>query len=124
MKKVISLFLVMLLSSATIFAQETKDESKSGNSKTMYERMISELKLDAKQAEEFRKINEDFRAEMQRERGDLKEDRKAQFEKMKTLREDRDKKLKSVLTEEQFKQFQEKQKSMRKGPRGDKPGNE
>lgn len=120
MKNLIGLFLILFLSSTVLFAQENRTAKRSADMKAMQERMISELKLDEKQAAEYQKISDEFRSKMQSEREKMGGDRQAMFEKMKTLRAERDEKLKAVLSEEQFKQLQEKEKQMQgnRGPRG------
>lgn len=117
MKKLIGLFLILFLSSTVLIAQENRTAKRGAD---MQERMISELKLDEKQAAEYQKISDEFRSKMQSEREKMGGDRQAIFEKMKTLRAERDEKLKAVLSEEQFKQLQEKEKQMQgnRGPRG------
>lgn len=120
MKKLIGLFLILFLSSTVLIAQENRTAKRGADMKAMQERMISELKLDEKQAAEYQKISDEFRSNMQSEREKMGGDRQAMFEKMKTLRAERDEKLKAVLSEEQFKQLQEKEKQMQgnRGPRG------
>ena len=59
MKKVIGLFLVILISSATVFAQSGNRQGKKGDPSQRSEKMIEELKLDDKQAAEFRKDVDD-----------------------------------------------------------------
>ncbi|HNU36857.1 MAG: hypothetical protein PHY27_12990 [Parabacteroides sp.] len=120
MKKLIGLFLILFLSSTVLIAQENRTARRGADMKAMQERMISELKLDEKQAAEYQKISDEFRSKMQSEREKMGGDRQAMFEKMKTLRAERDEKLKAVLSEEQFKQLQEKEKQMQgnRGPRG------
>ena len=120
MKKLIGLFLILFLSSTVLIAQENRTAKRGADMKAMQERMISELKLDEKKAAEYQKISDEFRSKMQSEREKMGGDRQAMFEKMKTLRAERDEKLKAVLSEEQFKQLQEKEKQMQGniGPRG------
>ena len=120
MKKLIGLFLILFLSSTVLIAQENRTAKRGADMKAMQERMISELKLDEKKAAEYQKISDEFRSKMQSEREKMGGDRQAMFEKMKTLRAERDEKLKAVLSEEQFKQLQEKEKQMQgnRGPRG------
>ena len=120
MKKLIGLFLILFLSSTVLIAQENRTAKRGADMKAMQERMISELKLDEKLAAEYQKISDEFRSKMQSEREKMGGDRQAMFEKMKTLRAERDEKLKAVLSEEQFKQLQEKEKQMQgnRGPRG------
>ncbi len=106
MKKVIGLFLVILISSATVFAQSGNRQGKKGDPSQRSEKMIEELKLDDKQAAEFRKVEADFREQMNKEREAVKDDREKMREK--------EAQIKKILTDEQYKQYQEKQK---KAPR-------
>lgn len=110
MKKVIGLFLVILISSATVFAQDGNRQGKKGDPSKRSEKMIEELKLDDKQAAEYRKIEADFREKMMKDREAAKEDRAKMREKMMAMRTEKDAQIKSVLTDEQYKLYQEKQK--------------
>ena len=57
MKKVIGLCLVLLISSVSVFAQDGKrGAKKGGNPAQRCEKMIADLKLDEKQAADFRKV--------------------------------------------------------------------
>ena len=94
MKKVIGLFLVILISSTTVFAQSGNRQGKKGDPSKRSEKMIEELKLDDKQAAEFRKIETEFRAQMEKEREATEKE---------TL-------IKNILSDEQYKLYQEKQK--------------
>ena len=93
MKKVIGLFLVILISTATVFAQGGDRQGKKGDPSKRSEKMIEELKLDDKQAAES-----------------VKEDREKMREKMTAMRTEKDAQIKKILTDEQYKQYQEKQK--------------
>ena len=108
MKKVIGLCLVVLLSSTSVFARENRrmDKRKMDPS-ARCEKMIADLKLDEKQAVEFRKLQKEYMEKAQKER----EAMKAEREKHKNVH------MKKILTEEQFKQYLEKQQ-----PKGNKHG--
>ena len=96
MKKVIGLCLVLLISSVSVFAQDGKrGAKKGGNPAQRCEKMIADLKLDEKQAADFRKVEAEFRK---------------MREKMMSLRDDRDAEMKKILTEDQYKQYLEKQR--------------
>lgn len=112
MKKVIGLFLVIFISSATVFAQGGHRQGKKGDPSMRCEKMIEELKLDDKQAAEFRKAEADFREQMKKEREAAKEDREKMREKMTAMRTEKDARIKQILTDEQYKQYLEKQKQM------------
>lgn len=109
MKKVIGLFLVILISTVSVFAQKDQRGKRGGDPTQRCEKMIAELKLDEKQATEFRKINTEFREKVMKERKAVEADRQKMREQMKTLRNDWDEQLKKILTDEQYKQYQEKQ---------------
>ncbi|WP_293715697.1 hypothetical protein [uncultured Parabacteroides sp.] len=110
MKKVIGLFLVILISSTTVFAQSGNRQGKKGDPSKRSEKMIEELKLNDKQAAEFRKVEADFKDQMTKEREAVKEDRQKMREKMTAMRTEKDAQIKSILTDEQYKLYQEKQK--------------
>ena len=111
MKKVIGLCLVVLLSSTSVFARENRrmDKRKMDPS-ARCEKMIADLKLDEKQAVEFRKLQKEYMEKAQKER-------EKQREKMLAMREDKNAQMKKILTEEQYKQYLEKQQ-----PKGNKHG--
>ena len=96
MKKVIGLCLVVLLSSTSVFARENRrmDKRKMDPS-ARCEKMIADLKL-----------HEAMKAEREKQR-----------EKMLAMREDKNAQMKKILTEEQYKQYLEKQQ-----PKGNKHG--
>lgn len=97
MKKVIGLCLVLLISSVSVFAQDGKRRTKKGGDPVQRcEKMIADLKLNEKQADS---------------------DRRKMREKMITMRNERDAEMKKILTEDQYKQYLEKQRSQspRKG---------
>lgn len=119
MKKVIGLFLVLLISTVSVYAQNNKREGRVDPEKRI-DMMVKELKLDDKQAVGFRKVQKDFMDEMKKMRDTSENDRDKMREKMKTMRTDRDAKVKKILTEEQYKLYQEKQSQPRRD--GNKPG--
>lgn len=73
-------------------------------------KMIADLKLDEKQAADFRKVEAEFRDKMKAERKQADLDRRKMREKMMSLRDDRDAEMKKILTEDQYKQYLEKQR--------------
>ena len=81
------------------------------------EKMIADLKLDEKQAVEFRKLQKEYMEKAQKEREAMKAEREKQREKMLAMREDKNAQMKKILTEEQYKQYLEKQQ-----PNGNKHG--
>lgn len=118
MKKVLGLFLVILLSSVSVYAQKDKRGNKGGDPAQRIEKIISDLKLDEKQAADFRKVQDNFRSKMKAEREAAKADRDQMREKMKSLRTEMDTEMKKILNDEQYKQYQEKMERQRPdGPR-------
>ena len=98
MKKVIGLCLVLLISSVSVFAQDGKRGAKKGGDPAQRcEKMIADLKLDEKQAADFRKVEAEFRDKMKAERKQADWDRRKMREKMMSLRD-------------QYKQYLEKQR--------------
>lgn len=114
MKKVLGLFLVILFCSVSMYAQKGKRDGKMGDPSKRMEQMITDLKLNDKQAADFRKIQQDFMDKMRKERDeiqkDMQNDRSKMREKMDKMREDRDAEIKKILTEDQYNQYLEKQK--------------
>ena len=75
MKKVIGLCLVLLISSVSVFAQDGKRGAKKGGDPAQRcEKMIADLKLDEKQAADFRKVEAEFRDKMKTGRFGSSED--------------------------------------------------
>nr|WP_129731944.1 Spy/CpxP family protein refolding chaperone [Parabacteroides goldsteinii] len=112
MKKVIGLFLVILISSTTVFAQSGNRQGRKGDPSKRSEKIIEELKLDDKQAADFRKVEADFREQMKKEREAVKEDREKMREKMTAMRTEKDAQIKKILTDEQYNQYLERQKKV------------
>ena len=111
MKKVIGLFLVILLCSTTAFAQGGNRQGNRVDPAKRSEKMIEALKLDDKQAAEFRKVEADFRAQMIKEREAAKDDREKMREKMSTMISEKDAAIKKILTDDQYTLYKEKQKA-------------
>lgn len=111
MKKVIGLCLVMVLSSASLFAQDGRRADKKMDPAQRCERMISELKLNETQAADFRKIHEDFMKQAEKERAEMKAFHDEQRKKMKVMETEKDAQLKKILTDEQYKLYLEKKQS-------------
>lgn len=118
MKKVIGVCLVLLISSVSVFSQNGRRSAKKGKDPVQRcERMIADLKLNEKQAADFRKVEAEFRDKMKSERKQAELDRRKMREKMIAMRNERDAEMKKILTEDQYKQYLEKQRpqSPRKG---------
>ena len=99
MKKVIGLCLVLLISSVSVFAQDGKRRTKKGGDPAQRcEKMIADLKLNEKQAVDFRKVEAEFRDKMKAERKQADSDRRKMREKMITMRNERDAEIKKIMT--------------------------
>jgi Spy/CpxP family protein refolding chaperone len=123
--KVLGLCMVMLVGSMSLFAQDAKkgDRPERGDKGQRYERIISELNLNEKQATEFKKIEEDFSAKMKTKREAMKAVEEKNREEVKTIVDEKDAAVKKILTEEQYKQYTDLSKRGKKhgpGPRGEK----
>lgn len=142
MKKVIGLCAVILLSSVSVFAQDKQGrhgKERHADSSKRFEKLTEELKLDEKQVAEFQKLNESYRAKMNAERETMKGEREKMNverekmrERMMAMKDQRNEDIKKILSDEQYQQYQEKQKAgMQKHKlkmdkekaKGDKPGN-
>lgn len=114
MKKVLGLFLVILVCSVSMHAQKGKKDGRMGDPSKRMEQMITDLKMNDTQAADFRKIHQDFMEKMRKERDeiqkDMQTDRTKMREKMEKMREDRNAEIKKILTEDQYNQYLEKQK--------------
>lgn len=124
MKKALGLVLVILLSSGAVYAQKEKSDGNTGASPRT-EQMIKDLKLDEKQASDFKKLNQEFATQMKKNRESAKADRQNMRENMHSMREDYNAKMKKILTDEQYQQYQKMVKEHRKdmrngGNRGDR----
>ena len=113
MKNVICLCLGCVLATTSLFA---RDHRRGGgrmgemNDSIRCERMITRLKMDEKQAAEFRKQHKLFAQQAKKER-----------DAMQALRDKQDAELKKLLTEEQYKQLKEKQPMPKKDRQKDRP---
>ena len=85
------------------------------------ERMITRLKMDEKQAAKFRKQHKLFAQQAKKERDAMQALREQHRQKMQALRDKQDAELKKLLTEEQYKQFKEKQPMLKKDRQKDRP---
>ena len=108
MKNVICLCLGCVLATTSLFA---RDHRRGGgrhgemNDSIRCERMITRLKMDEKQAAEFRKQHQEFAMQAKKEREAMQALREQHQQKMQALRDKQDAELKKLLTEEQYKEF-------------------
>ena len=124
MKNVICLCLGCVLATTSLFA---RDHRRGGgrmgemNDSIRCERMITRLKMDEKQAAEFRKQHKLFAQQAKKERDAMQALREQHQRKMQALRDKQDAELKKLLTEEQYKQLKEKQPMLKKDRQKDRP---
>jgi periplasmic protein CpxP/Spy len=83
------------------------------------ERLDKELKLTDEQKPKVKAVMEEFGKKRQELFSDTSADRSAQREKMRTLTEEQNKKMKEILTADQFKKYEEMMKNMRGKKKGD-----
>lgn len=138
MKKVLGLFLVILFVSGSVLAQDKGNDKRSRKDRDpaeRWEKAVEDLKLDDKQATEFKKIHEDYQKKMQADWEAKKADREAvraqrekQREEMLAMRNERNAEIKKILTDEQYQKYVEKQQQGNRQPkdgmhkRGDRKG--
>ena len=137
MKKIL-LTMVALLSMTAVMAQDgDKKERKAPkefNAEEMTNRMADDLQLTAEQKAKVLDLNKDFVKDQKEQMKERKEQMKERKEKRKEFGEKRkayNEKLKSILTPEQYKKFQEKNRHGHhgrpghhggpRGPRGPRP---
>ena len=85
-------------SSTSVFARENRrmDKRKMDPS-ARCEKMVADLKLDEKQAVEFRKLQKEYMEKVQKEREAMKAEREKQREKMLAMREDKNAQMKKDI---------------------------
>jgi len=130
MNKVLGIFLIMLIGSVSVFAQDRgngRRGQRDMDPAKHWEKTVEDLKLDEAQAAEFKKINDEFAQKMKANMEANKEDReamKAKWEeqrgKMLAMQNERNEELKKVLSDEQYQKFLEKQKPRQGGGRHSK----
>ncbi|TWV98011.1 hypothetical protein [Chitinophaga pinensis] len=103
------LLLFLVLVATPSFAQDTKKDKAA---KALTDTMRTQLSLDDTQYSKVYDINADFMDKLAGVKGDG-DSKMAKFKKLKAIDEDRDKALKTVLSAEQFKSFQEFKKQNR-----------
>lgn len=111
MKKIVGLCLVVLLSSVSVsaFARGGKRGDRCQDTSKRCERIAEELKLNDMQAADFNKIDDEFAAKMKTERDAVKANRDQHRTKMLAMRDDKNAEVKKILTDEQYKQYLDKQ---------------
>lgn len=89
----------LIMGFVTVSAQEQRPQRMNMSQRT--EQIIKELGLDDNQAKDFKKIMEDMRP------GNISENERPSREEMKKRRDEMNEKIKKILTEEQYKKYQE-----------------
>jgi len=117
MKKILFICALVLVSSVAIVAQNNMRE----RMKERTEKYIKDLKLDDKKAADFRKLYDDSSERMQKEMSTMREsgnqDRETMRSKMSKFSEERDAEIKKILTDDEFKRYQDiLSKEPRRGP--------
>lgn len=111
MKKGLVLAMLVMFTSVVAFAQEAaKPDNKRPDPSKRYEQMAKELDLNEKQSKEFIKINKDFSDKAKKLRDVANTDKEKARTDMIRMRNDRNDQIKKVLTDDQFKNFQDKEK--------------
>lgn len=112
MKKVFGLCLVLCLSSSSLFANESFQSDKQ---KARCERMIKELNLNEKQADEFREIHFEYSEKIREKHKEMLMKRKETKEKLREMRNEKNDEMKKIMTDEQYKRYQKiMEKQMKK----------
>lgn len=123
MKKVVGLFLVILVSTVSVFANNNGKHQRGergGDPSKRCEKIVADLNLNEKQAADFQKIESDYSARIKAEREKANTDREKVREQMNTLRIKKDSDIKKILTDEQYQKYQQfvQQNQNRKGKSG------
>lgn len=113
MKKVIGLCVVVLLGSASVFAQgegRRAGKERQREDSKRFEKWAEELKLSDDQVAQFEKLNVEHREKMKADREAMRAERQKQREKMIAMRDQRHEEVKKILSDEQYQQYVEKRK--------------
>lgn len=116
MKKVLTICLIAMITSVSSFAQNPQHVRRGGrmmDPKQQIERLSDKLYLTDDQKKEFESINNEFFTKMRAERNTNQGDREKMRESMQALMNERDARIKSLLTDEQYKQYVANQEQMR-----------
>ncbi len=114
MRKVLVMFLIVAISGISAFAQQNQEERRQ-RMEQMNERIATDLKLDDKQKAEFKKVNEKYLKKMTDEMQNMQDmDREERRAKMQAMNDERNADMKKIMTDEQFKQYQEALQAQRR----------
>lgn len=118
MKKVLTICLIAMFTSVWSFTYaQNPHHGRRGNRtmdpKQQIERLSDKLYLTDAQKKEFESINNEFFTKMRAERNTNRSDREKMRESMQALLNERDARIKSLLTAEQYKQYVANEEQMR-----------
>ncbi|MCD7932431.1 MAG: DUF4890 domain-containing protein [Tannerellaceae bacterium] len=129
MKKIVGLCLVVLMSTASLFAQDGRRGQRDFDPTERIEKTIRDLNLNDDQAAQYRAIEKEYadRWKTDRERMDgnredreqMRADMEKRREEMERMQNEKHERVKQILTDDQYKRYLENQRSMQ-GPRGDR----
>ncbi len=125
MKLLQSVFLVTIftvISSVSLFSQSRQHRSPEDMAKQQTEWMTKELTLDKGQVEKISVMNLKYSKELQKTWQENQGNREAMRSAMTKLTEEKDKELKKVVTEDQFKLYKKKVAERRAQMRGQRGG--
>lgn len=121
MKKVIFICALMVLATMGMHAQGRGAEEMQKRMKERVENYVKELKLEGEKADQFRQAQdqsmEKMRKEMESMRNSGSQDREAMRAKMEKFNEERDAEIKKILSDEEFKKYQDLVSKEPRGPR-------
>lgn len=110
MKHLLSLLLVSILFTDGLLAQEKRDTIRAKNSIEAKQKIADELGLDKKKAKELKEVNKEFAGKLKELRTDSSLTKMQKRMQMRSLMEQREAKLKTILTTEQLVKYKELQK--------------
>ncbi len=120
MKKVIFVFSLMVLCSMGLYAQGRGGDMQQ-QMKARVDNYVKELKLEGEKADKFRQVQNESMEKMRKEMESMREsgnqDRDAMRAKMTKFNEERDAEIKKVLSDEEFKKYQDLVSKEPRGPR-------
>lgn len=109
MRKVLVMLLIVALGGVSAYAQQNQEERRQ-RMEEMNKRIATDLKLDEKQTADFKQINDKYQKKMDEQRASMQGgqvDRDAMRETMQKMNEERNADMKKIMTDEQFKKYQE-----------------
>jgi hypothetical protein len=117
MKHLLSLFFLSCTFIPTLQAQEKRDTIRAKNTVEAKQKIADELGLDKKNAKELKEVNKEFAGKLKELRTDSSLTKMQKRTQMRSLMEQREAKLKTILTAEQLAKYKELQKEQIKNRR-------